>query len=104
MRSLRLLFTDAVHWRAGFDLAQAAAALDQPLELGFAGAGLELILEAPGGARPPSFGAFASLELLGVEAVRVPLAVPARPSALPLRALAAGEWRTWLRAQALQAW
>ncbi|GMU44390.1 MAG: hypothetical protein IT479_08375 [Xanthomonadales bacterium] len=101
---LRLLFTSSGGWRAGFDLVQAAAALDLPLEIGFAGDGLRLILVADGGQCPASFGAFASLELLGVDRARVPAPAPAQSAALPLQALAPAEWRDWLRSRALQTW
>lgn len=106
MQALRLLFTcgPGGAWRAGFDLAQAAAALDVPLELGFAGDGLELVRVAVDGRRASVSGAFASLEMLGVEAVRVPAPWPAQASALPIQALAADAWRAWLRAGPLQTW
>ncbi len=109
---LRLLFARGQHpatWRAGFDLAQAAAALDVPLELGFAGAGVKLIVpsaavaEAVAGA-----GVWASLTLLGVECVYAPVSCrdgldPDR-AALPVRWLDASDWRAWLRCAPLQAW
>lgn len=106
MRALRLLFTRGPEgdWRAGFDLAQAAAALDLPLQLGFAGDGLRLVLADAHDRRAPAFGAFASLELLGVAAAHVPSPAPRNASALPLQVLDADAWRAWLRAGSLQTW
>jgi len=102
--ALRLLFVhgpeDAV-WRAGFELAQAAAALDVPLELAFAGPGLELITTQRDCARN-----FASLELLGVDQVRIETAPQGAASklALPVQQLSALQWQAWLRAAPLQVW
>lgn len=107
MTPLRLLFTHGPEneaiWRAGFDLAQASAALDLPLELGFAGDGLRLITLQPSGGRPPSYARFASLGLLDVAAARVPAAV-CGPAALPLEPLDDQAWRDWLRRAPLQVW
>lgn len=107
MTPLRLLFAHGPEhpaiWRAGFDLAQAGAALDLPLELGFAGDGLRLITRMPDGSRPPSYARFASLGLLDVAAARVPVSVPL-PAALPLAPLGEQGWRDWLRRAPLQVW
>lgn len=107
MTPLRILFThgpgDETRWRAGFDLAQAAAALDSPLELGFAGDGLQLITLEADGTRPASYARFASLALLDIAAVRVPGPV-GRPAALALEPLGDQAWRAWLRRAALQVW
>ena len=88
-------------WRAAFELAQAALALDHGLELGFAGDGLALLradVDAPVSAR-----AFASLSLLGLERVSAPLPAPPLPgSKLPVQWLDASAWRAWLRAGPLQ--
>ena len=108
---LRLLFVHgpgAACWRAGFDLAQAAAALDVPLELAFAADGLRLILADP---QDPSGklarGAYASLELLGIEAVhaqaRAAISQDAA-SALPIHWLQPAAWQAWLRRAPLQVW
>ncbi len=109
---LRMLFTRApaaATWREGFELAQAAAALDVPLELGFAGDGLELIMplavdaEVPAGTR-----VWASLALLGVDSISAPEDCRRRfdseRAALVVRWLDADEWRTWLRRAPLQGW
>lgn len=109
---LRLLFTRApmaANWRAGFDLAQAAAALDVPLELGFAGAGLELIVpRVLDTGTMAGTGAWASLALLGIEQVRAAAADSAGfdrgRSALPVLWLDAGDWREWLRHAPVQGW
>lgn len=107
---LRLLLTHggdpAGRWRVVFDLVQAAAALDVALELGFAGAGLELIELGGDGPRRPCASAYASLQLLGVESVRLPAGSPCMPRepALPLRLLDDVAWRAWLRAAPLQVW
>lgn len=109
---LRLLFARgpaAAPWRAGFDLAQAAAALDLPIEIAFAGAGLALIMPTTGEvAAAPVRGAWASLELLGVEQVLAPAPCAAEFDAsravLPVRWLDAGQWRDWLRQAPLQVW
>ena len=109
---LRLLFVhgpEAACWRVGFDLAQAAAALDVPVELAFSADGLRLLLadvvdEAPARA---ARGAYASLELLGIEAVYAPVrpdVVVAAPSALPIRWLAPAAWQSWLRRASVQVW
>ncbi len=107
MTPLRILFAhgpdDEAIWRAGFDLVQAAAALDLPLELGFAGDGLRLVTLGADGSRPPSHARFASLELLGVAPARVPRA-DGGPSALRLEPLDGPEWREWLRRAPLQVW
>ncbi len=107
MTPLRILFAhgpeDEVIWRAGFDLAQAGAALDLPLELGFAGDGLRLITLQSDGSRPPSYARFASLGLLDVAAVRVPAAASG-PAALALELLGEQAWRDWLRRAPLQVW
>lgn len=107
MTPLRLLFAhgpgNEALWRAGFDLAQAAAALDSPLELGFAGDGLRLITLNPDGSRPASYARFASLSLLDVAAACVPAAL-AGPAALPLEPLGDQAWRDWLRRAPLQVW
>ena len=108
---LRLLFVrgpGAACWRAGFDVAQAAAALDVPVELAFAADGLRLIRadadDTPGKA---ARGAYASLELLGIESVYA----PARPelsaaavTALPIRWLQPAAWQSWLRRAPVQVW
>lgn len=108
---LRLLFVhgpEAACWRAGFDLAQAAAALDVPVELAFSADGLRLLLadvdDAPGRA---ARGAYASLELLGIEAVYAPVradAIVAAPSVLPIRWLESAAWQSWLRRASVQVW
>ncbi len=107
MTPLRILFThgpeNELIWRAGFDLVQASAALDLPLELGFAGDGLLLVTLLPDGNRPPSYARFASLGLLDVAAARVPAAIGG-PAALPLEPLGELAWRDWLRRAPLQAW
>lgn len=107
MTPLRILFAhgpdDEAIWRAGFDLVQAAAALDLPLELGFAGDGLRLVTLGADGSRPPSHARFASLGLLDVAAARVPAAV-CGPAALPLEPLDDQAWRDWLRRAPLQVW
>lgn len=108
---MRLLFTRgaAAPWRVGFDLAQASAALDVPMELAFAGAGLELIMPRDGDAGPSAVhGSWASLELLGVERVFSPAPCPpgfdfAR-TVLPVCWLDADPWRDWLRQAPLQGW
>jgi len=103
MNALRLLFVHGPSedlWRAGFELAQAAAALDVPLELAFAGPGLDLIA-----ANSDCGRRFASLELLGVDQVRVPSErVPNDSSTLPVQELSKAQWHHWLRAAALQVW
>lgn len=112
-RPLRLLFVhgpaDGALWRAGFDLAQAAAALDMPVEIAFAGAGLSLVYSDREGATGPATGAFASLELLGVDSARAPIVEresqhSARRTALPLTWLCADDWQRWLRCAPLQVW
>ena len=109
---LRLLFARGHHpatWRAGFDLAQAAAALDVPVELGFAGAGVQLIVPSVADAEiVAGSGIWASLALLGVERAYAPASCrdgldPDR-AALPVRWLDARDWRAWLRCAPLQAW
>lgn len=109
---LRLLFTRAPaagSWRAGFDLAQAAAALDVPLELGFAGAGLELIVpRALDTGTLAGSGVWASLALLGVERVHAASAgcegFDRSRGALPVLWLGADDWRGWLRRAPVQGW
>jgi hypothetical protein len=110
--ALRLLFTRGQHlatWRAGFDLAQAAAALDVPLELGFASAGVKLIVPSATETEVVAgSGIWASLTLLGVEYAYAPAScciglAPDR-AALPVRWLDASDWRAWLRRAPLQAW
>ena len=108
---LRLLFVHgpaSAFWRAGFDVAQAAAALDVPVELGFAGDGLGLIragLDDAHGKR--ACGAYASLELLGIEVVYAPAAGPVDTAAapvLPVSWLQPADWHAWLRRAPLQVW
>lgn len=108
---LRLLFVHgpkAACWRAGFDLVQAAAALDVPVEIAFAGAALDLILPGSGDpAGKAARGAYASLELLGIELVYAQVRAdvgPALPSALPIRWLQPQDWNSWLRRAPLQVW
>jgi hypothetical protein len=109
---LRILFVRgraASTWRAGFDLAQAAAALDVPLELGFAGDAVELIVPAPSDtAAIAGSGVWASLALLGVEHVHAPAAcrdgLDLGRAALPVRWLDPGDWRAWLRRAPMQVW
>lgn len=106
---LRLLFLhgagDTAAWRAGFDLAQAAAALDVPLEIGFAGAGLDLIRTGTAAAHGPAGGAFASLALLGIDQALAPAAERVVDgAALPLLWLDAAAWQSWLRRAPLQVW
>jgi hypothetical protein len=109
---LRLMFTHAPAadtWRPGFELAQAAAALDMPLELGFAGAGLELIMPRAAAIRSqPGTGVWASLALLGVEGVHAPAACRDRfvgaHSALPVRWLETDAWLEWMRRAPLTGW
>lgn len=108
-RPLRLLFVhgpaDDAIWRAGFDLAQAAAALDMPVEIGFAGAGLALVGVDQVGPPSPAGGAFASLELLGVDCAWAPAVErKTQRTALPLNWLSAEDWRVWLRRAPLQVW
>lgn len=108
---LRLLFLgpeDADgRWRAGFDWAQAAAAFDYPLQLGFADRGLEL-LQALAGQPPHGRAApmFSSLSALGLEAVYAPLAQCQAliQSTLPVVWLGDSDWRDWLRAGDLRVW
>lgn len=108
---LRLLFVHgpaSACWRAGFDVAQAAAALDVPVELGFAGEGLGLIrfvLDDAHGKR--ARGAYASLELLGIEVVNAPAAESGdtqAASVLPVSWLQPADWQAWLRRAPLQVW
>jgi hypothetical protein len=110
--ALRLLFVrgrQLATWRAGFDLAQAAAALDVPLELGFVGAGVKLIVPSAADAEVVAgSGVWASLTLLGVERAYAPASCrdgldPDR-AALPVHWLDASDWRAWLRRAPLQAW
>ena len=105
---LRLLFLhgpETALWRCGFDLAQAAAALDIALELGFAGDGLGLIVAAAADTKSLSHRSFASLEMLGIDQVFAPMTANARlQSALPLRRLDAHAWHAWMRRAPLQAW
>lgn len=110
-RTLRLLFVHGpatACWRAGFDLVQAAAALDVPVELAFAADGLDLILPgSPAPAARAARGAYASLELLGIEWVSAQaIADAVRPSttALPVHWLQPPAWRAWLRRAPLQVW
>lgn len=109
--ALRLLFVHgpgASCWRAGFDLVQAAAALDVPVELGFAADGLGLILPgADAAAGRAARGAYASLALLGIEEVYAATPGEAGPHCapvLPVRWLASAAWRAWLRRAPLQVW
>lgn len=108
---LRLLFVHgpaSACWRAGFDVAQAAAALDVAVELGFAGDGLGLIragLDGAHGGRARS--AYASLELLGIELVYAPVGGALDTTAaavLPLCWLQPADWQAWLRRAPLQVW
>lgn len=109
--ALRLLFVHGpgvACWRAGFDLVQAAAALDLPVELAFAADGLDLILAT--GSEPEARaarGAYASLELLGIDMVRAQAIARgdrAPTSALPVQWLQPSAWRDWLRCAPLQVW
>jgi hypothetical protein len=110
---LRLLFLhDPMidgQWSAGFDLAQAAAALDIPVEIALAGPGLSLLLA--GHADPVAISArkaFASLELLGVDQVLAPAPCPTAldsgSATLKVRWLDASNWQHWLRQAAVQVW
>jgi hypothetical protein len=109
---LRLLFTRApaaTTWRAGFDLAQAAAALDVPLELGFAGDALELIMPlAADTGVVAGTGVWASLALLGVDQINAPATCRNRfdseRAALAVCWLSADQWQAWLRRAPLQGW
>lgn len=109
---LRLLFMRAPGdsaWRAGFDVAQAAAALDVPLELGFAGPGLQLIVPpAADTSVARGTGVWASLALLGVESVYAANAGSAgldrQRSALPVVWLDPVDWRRWLCRASVQGW
>lgn len=107
---MRLLFLAAADpqgsWRAGFDLAQAAAAYDHPLALGFAGPGLALICRRRS---PASAAPFSSLVLLGLTEACAPQAERSRWDldadwVLPLRWLDPPSWSEWLRAGALEPW
>lgn len=100
---MRLLFLSAgEHWRAPFELVQAALAFDVPVELGFAGAGLQLLALDDHGQPRASARAFASLGLLGIGTVHAPLADACSSSSLPIAWLDAGSWRAWLRAGPLE--
>ncbi len=108
---LRLLFVRGARansWRAAFDIVQAAAALDLPVELAFAGAGLGLILPDSEGAHGQSArGAYASLELLGIETVYALAngqSVANARSVLPVSWLQPSSWQSWLRRAPLQVW
>ena len=77
MTPLRILFAhgpdDEAIWRAGFDLVQAAAALDLPLELGFAGDGLRLAFERDTlGATAPAISAIRRSPCIGTTFARIP--------------------------------
>lgn len=90
------------HWRAPFELIQAALAFDVRVELGFAGPGLQLLaLDDPTQPRA-SARAFASLGLLGLGPVHAPLGDACTSLSLPIEWLDADAWRAWLRAGPLE--
>ena len=101
---MRVLFLSAdEHWRAPFELVQAALAFDLPVELGFAGAGLQLLDLGSSLLPSSSARAFASLRLLGLSQVQTGGSCgPADSLGLPLRWLALPGWSAWLRAGSLQ--
>lgn len=107
---LRLLFVHGPArpcWKAGFDVAQAAAALDVPVELGFAAEGLGLILMRADSLRGFTPGAYASLELLGIDRVYAPAPTDvsaALPSMLPIHWMPPTAWKSWLRRAPVQVW
>ncbi len=99
---MRMLFLSAgEHWRAPFELVQAALAFDIPVELGFAGTGLELLADEPSQPRA-SARAFASLALLGLGPVHAPLGDAGARSSLPIAWLDTDCWHGWLRAGPLE--
>ncbi len=95
------------NWRSSFDLLQAAAALEVPVEIGAAGPALQWLLPDP--AAPSDVSrAFSSLALLDLAPIIArgpcPDALAGRQPALPLHWIDPPAWRTWLRHAALQVW
>lgn len=113
MAPLRVLLLhepgDDASWRVAFDLIQAAAALDMPLQLALAGRGLEWLGPPQAGNAPCAASrALSSLQLIGIEQVLAPGPIPESlallDSALQVSWLDAISWRTWLRQAPLQVW
>lgn len=110
-RPVRILYAaapgSAGDWRAAFDLAQAAAAFDVPIEIACCGDGLAWL-------RPShpehalAAAAFASLGVLGVTDIRVPaeavVTMDAVHGTLAVLRLDVDQWQAWLRQGPLQVW
>ena len=94
-------------WRSSFDLLQAAAALDVPMEIGVAGAALDWLLPDPAVSCVIA-RAFSSLALLDLAPILArgpcPDALCTRQPVLPLRWIDPPVWRAWLRQADLQVW
>ncbi|MGE4071527.1 MAG: hypothetical protein AB7E72_10165 [Lysobacterales bacterium] len=94
-------------WRSSFDLLQAAAALDVPVEIGVSGPALRWLLPEPAVSCDIA-RAFSSLALLDLAPIRArrpcPDALAGRQPILPLDWMDAPAWRIWLRHAALQVW
>jgi hypothetical protein len=94
-------------WRSSFDLLQAAAALDVPMEIGVAGPALDWLLSI-NAANSKVGRALSSLALLEIAPILAcgpcPDQLAARQPLLPLRWIDPDAWRVWLRQSALQVW